>query len=493
MVKANFLADLERLKKPIPFSPEGLPEPAPLEELGEEELPPFPGEILPGELEAFLRPFAERLAVEYGAVAITALGLASGLLAGRYVVQPDPQNPTWREGVNLWVAVISDPGTKKTPILKTLAEPLYELEAHFQEEYEERRRTYELERQAWQASKPQERGPEPQEPRAFRVLVEDATKEALAQVLKENRGVVAVYDELKGLFSTWQRVDRQADRAFYLKAHSGGSHREDRMGRKGHFVRDMWLAIVGFIQPGPFRRLLKEAAKGGEEADGLVQRFVMVEGRLLPWKKERPSVPREAQEAYKAFMKGLWQSPEEVPRILRFAPDAQELWYEWEDEVEQEARDPDLPPSWKAYLGKRLLLTARFAGVLSLVWKEGEWVSAESLLRAIELVQWADAHAKRIWRGATRGDYSPANRVAVRILERAREGKLPEQITPKWVWDLGFAGIESVAQAAKVLQRLAEKGWLLEVQPRNRNRGGKAFVLNPKVLEGLKPEELQGA
>ncbi|MFN3467932.1 MAG: hypothetical protein ACK4WF_09575, partial [Candidatus Brocadiales bacterium] len=54
-------------------------------------------------------------------------------------------------------------------------------------------------------------------------------------------------------------------------------------------------------------------------------RFVMVEGRLLPWKKERPSVPREAQEAYKAFMKGLWQSPEGAPRILRFAPDAQEL------------------------------------------------------------------------------------------------------------------------------------------------------------------------
>lgn len=480
MVKRSLTEDLSRLKEDQDLLPEDLPEPTPLEELSEEPLPPFPEGILPQEMEGFLRPFAQRLGVDYGTVAAPALGLASGLMAGRYLVRPDPQNPTWREGTNLWVAVISDPGTKKSPILKALAEPLFELEVHFEDEHEKDRQVYELERQAWQAKRPEERGPEPKEPLAYRVVVEDATKEALAKVLRENRGVVAVYDELKGLFSTWQRVDRQADRAFYLKAYSGGSHREDRVGRKTSLLREAWLAIVGFIQPGPFRRIVLEAAKGGEEADGLFQRFLLVQGQLLPWRKDRPEVPSQAIEAYKAFMKFLWRSPEEPVIILRFSPNAQKLWYEWEDQVEEERRNPDISPAWAAYLGKRLGLTARFAGVLSVLLKEGDTVSEETLWRAITLVEWADAHAKKVWKGAVRGDISPVAKLATYLLERAREGKLPERISAWWL----SKRIEFLEppDIRKALLRLEQEGWLLRLPARN----GMAFALNPRLLAKAK-------
>ncbi|MCH1927325.1 DUF3987 domain-containing protein, partial [Shewanella sp. C31] len=88
-------------------------------------------------------PFSERLAVPYDVPAMTALGLASGLLAGRYKVRPDPLNPAWEEGTNLWVATIAPTGTKKSAVLNTLARPLYELEQAIHEEFEQTRRIWE--------------------------------------------------------------------------------------------------------------------------------------------------------------------------------------------------------------------------------------------------------------------------------------------------------------------------------------------------------------
>ncbi|MDW8356794.1 YfjI family protein [Thermus sp.] len=480
-MRRSLTDDLDLLRRPEEFLPEELPEPTPIEELLEEPLPPFPEGILPETMEDFLVPFAARLGVDYGTVAMTALGLASGLTAGRYLVRPDPENPTWREGTNLWVAVISDPGTKKSPILKELASPLYELEALFEEEHEGKRQAYELERQAWQARRPEERGPEPKEPLAYRVVVEDATKEALAKVLRDNRGVVAVYDELKGLLSTWQKVDRQADRAFYLKAYSGGAHREDRVGRKGLFVRETWLSIVGFIQPGPFRKLILETAKGGEEADGLLQRFILVQGELTPWRKDRPVVPTQAYEGYKVFMRGLWRPPEEPPTVLHFSPEAQRLWREWEDQVEEERRNPDLSPTWRAYLGKRLSLTLRLAGVLSVLKGERAKISEETLSHAIALVEWSSSHARPVWKGAAQGNSYHVFRLAEYLLERAKEGRLPERISAWWLGKR-IEFLDSASDIRRALLRLEQEGWLVRAPTKN----GMAFILNPKLLPKAK-------
>ncbi|MGC8904023.1 YfjI family protein [Thermus sp.] len=478
MDKKSLTDELNRLRSPENLSPDDLPEPTPLEELTGEELPPFPGGVLPEALEGFLKPFSERLAVPYDVPAMTALGLASGLLAGRYKVRPDPLNPPWEEGTNLWVAVIAPTGTKKSAVLNTLARPLYELEQAFHEDFEAKRRVWELEREAWKAKKPEERGPEPEEPKPWRVVVEDATKEALVRVLQVNRGLVAVFDELKGLFASWQRVDRAADRAFWLKAYSGGYHREDRMSRETSPLREPALAVVGFVQPGPFRQIVLKALEEGEEADGLLQRFILVQGGLTAWPEKRPEVGSQAYHAYQAFMKGLWREPQAPPVVLTFDPEAQKLWYEWEDEVERELRNEDLPEAWRGYLGKRLGLTARLAGVLSVLWKEGGLISEDSLLRAISLVEWAEAHAKRVWRRARVGDVSKLVRVAAKLLERARRGTLPKELNPRWVVRQGFAGVETPKDAYKMLRALEREGWLLPVyHPRT-----PTWTLNPRLL-----------
>jgi len=478
MDKKSLTDDIKRLRAPQDFSPEELPEPTPLEELTEEELAPFPGGVLPETLEAFLKPFSERLGVRYDVPAMTALGLASGLLAGRYKVKPDPLNPAWEEGTNLWVAIIAPTGTKKSAVLNTLAEPLYELEQAFHEEFETKRRIWELEREAWKAKKPEERGPEPEEPKPWRVVVEDTTKEALVRVLQTNRGLVAVFDELKGLFASWQRVDRAADRAFWLKAYSGGYHREDRMSRETSPLREPTLAVVGFIQPGPFRQIVLKAMEEGEEADGLLQRFILVQGGLTAWPEERPKVESRAYHAYQVFMKRLWREPTAPPVVLTFDPEAQKLWYEWEDEVERGLRNEDLPEAWRGYLGKRLGLTARLAGVLSVLWGEEGLISEDSLLRAMSLVEWAEAHAKRVWRRARIGDVSTLTRVALKLLERAKQGGLPKEITARWLAKQGFAGVETSREASKVLSALEREGWLLRVP----NPRTATWALNPRLL-----------
>ncbi|MCH1928221.1 hypothetical protein L6232_25845, partial [Shewanella sp. C31] len=67
--------------------------------------------------------------------------------------------------------------------------------------------------------------------------------------------------------------------------------------------------MVGFVQPGPFRQIVLTAMEEGDEAVGLLQRFILVQGGLTAWPEKRPEVGSQAYHAYQAFMKALWRDP----------------------------------------------------------------------------------------------------------------------------------------------------------------------------------------
>ena len=70
----------------------------------------------------------------------------------------------------------------------------------------------------------------PEIPTRRRYLTNDATIEKIAELLNENpRGILHFRDELTGLLVSWEREDRQSDRAFYLEAWNGyGSYTTDK-------------------------------------------------------------------------------------------------------------------------------------------------------------------------------------------------------------------------------------------------------------------------
>lgn len=465
------MSALAALKAAREVKPEdALPTPEPLDAA---KLIPWPvGAILPPELEDYGLAFADRLCLDPGPVMLTMLAAVTAVTNGRVWITPDRDNPTWQEPTALWLAVVMGVSTKKTPLLKAALAPLWHLEGELRKAYGEEWAKYEDELARWESAKRGERSPKPKPPIPKRLLAQDATREALAELLAHNPGILAYHDELSGLFKTWSREDRGADRAFYLSAYSAAPVAVDRILRGSTYISRPVLSLIGFIQPGPFReRVLEAQNSDGAGADGLLQRFAIVTAQDRPWEDKRPAIPLEAKEGYHDLIARVYDTLRHSDeRVLRFDDEAQSLWYAWESQTEREIRNPDHPDAWKALLGKRLGLTARLAAVLHFLWEHSGEVSVITLKRAIALVLWLEPHAKRIWHRAISGNDEPV----LKLARKLRAGEL-EQFTERYLAHRNVAGIATIGEARRVVARLLEAGWII--------REGEGYRVNPRIKE----------
>jgi hypothetical protein len=436
------------------------------------KLHPWPrGKLLPLALENFGLAFAERLCLDPSPVMLAFLTATTTVLNGRVFIRPDVQNPTWQEPTALWLAVVMGVATKKTPMLKAALAPCWAIEKVLRKQAEEEQEQHRTALARWEATDRKERGPKPLPPVPSRLLAQDATREALADLLVHNPGLLAYHDELAGLFKVWGREDRGSERAFYLAAHSGAPVSVDRIMRGSTFIERPVLSLLGFIQPGPFRERVLEGQTEGAGADGLLQRFVVVTAQEQPWVEDRPTIDPGYMDDYHRLVERIWDGLlHSGERVLTFSDDAQQLWRRWESEVEQEIRFPDISDAWRALLGKRLGLTARFAAVLHMLWEQPESVSEVTLRRAIALVQWLEPHNQVIWKRALHGNQEP-------VLKLARKLQTEElaELTVRTVSHKQMAGIATAEEARRVLGVLAEAGWVIP--------NGKVFVVNPRVKE----------
>src|SRR5262249_45303856 len=102
------------------------------------------------------------------------------------------------------------------------------------------------------------------EPVERRLTTQDPTVEALGELLRDNPNIGVIRDELTGLLRSMEKPDRGADRAFYLEAWDGNrtTFQYDRIGRGKITIKNPTVSILGSIQPGPLRGLLREVARG---------------------------------------------------------------------------------------------------------------------------------------------------------------------------------------------------------------------------------------
>jgi hypothetical protein len=400
------------------------------------------------------------------------LAAVSAVLAYRkVVVAPEPDNPSWEEVPILWVALVGPPGSGKTPIIREATRPLWAIEHELAEQNRRDWEEYEVDLERWQAAKRGERGEKPKPPTPRRLVVSDITPEKLGVILEGNPAVLVHVDELKGLLQSWRREDRAAGRAFFMSAYHGAQHVVDRVMRGTIYLPRPQVAILGGIQPGPWHQVVRGGLGRGEDADGLLQRFTPIVIDPLPPVREPPPVPKELLWGYEGVVMRLWE--EGVPQKVSPSPEAYRHWREWRFETLQDQRNPELPEAWRGYLSKRMGLTARLAGILSVLWGEDGVISERTMARAIVLVKRIlEPHARRAWRVGQVGDLSPA----LRLAKKLKEGV--ERFTRRHVYTWGWGGISTAEEAGQALQLLERAGWVV-YDPATRS-----YWVNPRVREG---------
>jgi hypothetical protein len=217
------------------------------------ELPPveaFSESLLPDSFRPLVADVTERMQVPMDYPAVVMVLCLAGAVNRRAAIQPKANDTGWLIVPNLWGGIIAPPGFMKSPVIQAATRPLNQIQTEWRQEHEEalkdyarEKEEYELRRAAWKeqykaASKKGNTAPdrpedEPEEPRLRRLIVNDATFEALHQTMSENpAGILVIRDELTGWWSQLDRAGREGERAFCLQAWNGDTgHTIDRIGR----------------------------------------------------------------------------------------------------------------------------------------------------------------------------------------------------------------------------------------------------------------------
>ena len=238
------------------------------------------GELHPS-LERYVDYRAKTLGATRSAIAMSSLAavIAAVDQSSRITMM---RHTDWQVPPRIWMMLIGDPSTKKSPVLDRAFDPLEKIEARKMLDTKVKHDAWKQLATAAKAAKT----PIPPEPApAPRLIVRDATTEKLAEILsRSNRGANLVRDELAGFICQMDRYANNAggDRPFYLEAFNGKPFTRDRVKDGTTHIENCSLNVVGGIQPARLKDL------AGLEGDGFLQRFLPVlldeatEGEDLP-------------------------------------------------------------------------------------------------------------------------------------------------------------------------------------------------------------------
>jgi putative DNA primase/helicase len=482
------------------------PEPLPIDE-GLPPVPAFSDKLMPGALRPWLGDIAERMQCAPDFVAVGAV-VGLGAVVGRAVGVKPRRRDDWLVVPNVWGAVVARSGLLKTPAFEGALAPVKRLAAQEQARYEGAIRDYEFQLQVSDARKAEARKKlakaTPEElpglraeleaevaaPSARRFIVNDATIEKLALILKDNpRGVLHFRDELTGWLSSMNRDGHEGDRAFFLESWSGLSpYSVDRIARGTQHIPALCISVLGGIQPDPLGIHLRSMLRGGQAADGLLQRFqVTVWPDVASWRNvDRWPDTAARTRAFEVYerLASLAVEPEPgatdpIP-ALHFDQAAQELFDSWLGELETRLRAGGEHQAFESHLAKYKKLMPALA-LLGHLADAGEGpIALDQAERAAAWCEFLEAHARRLYASVMRADDIAARA----LLEKLRRGEAKAPLVAREIYRRCWSGLSALEDVEGALGVLETHGYVRRVEVATGGRPRVEYAVHPSLAKG---------
>ncbi len=430
-------------------------DPVPLDAMP--DVPSFPDGVFVGAFADYLAALAEAYQTPFDLPAMLALGVVSGALAQRLRLQV---HDGWTEEPVLWVLVLQDSGTRKSPVLVALMRPVHTWEEHQGREQapalararEARNvKVAQVERLRRELAKAKPKNAIADSDLLGRVsaelastkapaepvlVVSDATAEALAKLLEVSgeRALIAsaeadALDVVLGRYS-----EGRANVGLLLKSYNGEPERIRRKtGGNVELARPL-IALALTAQPGAVAALLGHQQA---RARGFFARMLLSVPRdFVGFRRvDAPPVPAALADRYGATLGQVfaWPTPDDGPNIVRLSADAAARLRRFQEAHEKRMRpDGDLAEhrEWAAKEVGNLCRVALVLACLDAAAPQGAvafaWggapveVTSEAMERALRLAPYLEAHQ----RAAGSLGLSPTTGIARRLLGWVRrEGR----------------------------------------------------------------------
>jgi len=335
----------------------------------DEVLPEMPAECYPEALRAYIQDEAEMMGCDPGMLSIYCTAICAGTLTDAIRVQVKAISDRWQEPGRVWAMIVGDSGlTMKSPTLDIAISHAWKIERELRLKGSEVAKEYATECAIYEAQKaeyiktrakgnPAQAPNEPLPPISERLIVGNATLEAVADVLLQQgeRGVMVLADELLGIISGMNQYKggKGSDRQDWLEMWNGGPHTIDRKGR-AVLIKNWGVSLIGGTQPNAISRVSTDL-----ESDGLLQRFTVYLPRYSVRGMDKQS-DHTARKRYHAVLDRLHTmvpSPDLMP--VRFSPDAAKVMEEAREWIMETTRASWLSAGLRAHLAKWPAILAR--------------------------------------------------------------------------------------------------------------------------------------
>ncbi|AKH38219.1 MULTISPECIES: DUF3987 domain-containing protein [Nitrosomonas] len=386
------------------------------------KLPTIQANILPAWAGEMAQALAANLQVSESAVILPALSSIATAVQRRFEVAPHGDQ-SYSEPLNIWTLTIAPSGSRKTPVLNALTDPLKRWEKLTGDRMRRQiadveatrsvieKRIEKLKTKAGATDDEQERNKirdeirseieaMPDELKSPRLMTGDITPEQLQVMLVEQHERMALISDEAGIFQilSGQYSGGIAILDVFLQAYSGSSVRIDRRTRQA-FMEKPALTFCLMLQPG----ILQNAANDKRFHDsGLLARFLFTIPQNTVGRRDVRNltpIPDDIKRAWHDELLNLLVDAEKfapAPRILAFTHKARELWLDFAQQVEDELGENGKLQHIAEWGAKLAGNCARIAGLMQLIktGRNSNCVDDDAVGRAVTLCELLIEHTK---------------------------------------------------------------------------------------------------
>jgi len=472
--------------------------------------PPMPTDILPGILGQYSAAVSEAIQAPFELALINALGAVAAVAQGKFKVS---MHEGYSEPLNIFALAAMPPGERKSAVVEACRFPLLEWEAEQKRLNDAAIKQAQAERQVHEESQrrllasakncqtPDERkelarqlaamkeeAGEP--PAALRLLVDDATPEALVSLMSQQGGRLAMLEAEGGFFDilSGRYSGGVPNLDAVLKSWSGEAIRLDRRNAESVILNNPTLTLILTAQPEVLSGLAQTSSFRGR---GLLGRMLFLLPKSLVGQRrlETTPVPSQIRERYRGTLLHLLNLPwtmngNDDPTYypLRLEASARHLWLDFANSIEGQLAEGGGLHTMRDWGGKLPGQILRLAGLVHVTLHQhpaekmidpivmasvirlsdfliGHAKTAYSLLGADDSIECAKAILK--WLGTDRLESFTARTCLQKI-----KGRWPkmEQVNPG-------------------LTILEDRGYILSelMEPTKRGRPSRVYLVNPAL------------
>ncbi len=424
---------------------------------------PFPSEVFPQAVRSIGAIMAESLNCNDHFVFASMLVTTSIGIGSRHKIKI---KEGWLEGPVLYMVIVGNPGTRKTPAIIKALSPV-------------------LDKQKSYAVKPSEENSQEnkkEEPKT--ILTTDATLESLAELLSKNpHGIVLYMDELMALLKGFNQYKSGGnDQEKFLSFWSQTVCVITRKKKANIQINNPFVTLIGGIQ----EEIL--VSLSDMKGNGFVDRLLFVYPKPVRSKHTNVEIPKKLMDDYARMFNEIFDVAGVIgveERVWPFSIEAQELWNSWHTDYCEAMNADDLPYYIKGTLTKLEAYTARFALILAFLhFGEGsgeliEEIGKERLEGAIKLTEYFKSQAMKVYSSFVSSSQERQIEKTIAWFMKQPEGKAPI----RRVYTNKVGGVKNFSEAYDLLCEMRSRalGKLIEVSENGKQ--SYQFVLNPTLLK----------